>query len=90
MKNKIALESLVMDLKRVAMSLYNNSEKTANIFIQESLKRNKEIDRTKNPKYINKILLKLPNCFKLKDHKDLAEKALTYSVIIQNYTTTNY
>lgn len=90
MNNKLALESLVMDLKRVAMSLYNNSEKTANIFIAESLKRNEEIDKSKNPEYINNILLKLPGCFKLKDQMDLAEKALTYSIIIQNYATTNH
>ena len=43
-KNKIALGSLAMDLKRVALGYYRNSTKVAEIFMEEALKRKKELN----------------------------------------------
>ena len=44
MKNKIALESMAMDLKRAALGYHNNSLKMAERFHQEALERKREIN----------------------------------------------
>ena len=41
-KNNIAISSLAMDLKRVAVGYYGDSNKTARRFSQEALKRIEE------------------------------------------------
>ncbi|MEX0621908.1 MAG: hypothetical protein WD187_02860 [Candidatus Woykebacteria bacterium] len=56
-------------------------------FAYEALKRREEIDEA-SP-YIRKILGKLPEILSQEDKMKLAEDALTYSVIIQNYTLKN-
>jgi len=46
-EEKIAIASLAMDLKRVALAFHNGSEETAERFREEALKRLAEIDRNK-------------------------------------------
>ncbi|HEX7456667.1 MAG TPA: hypothetical protein VF303_04355 [Candidatus Nanoarchaeia archaeon] len=86
-RDKIAISSLAMDLKRVALGFYNGSEKTAQRFVQEALKRKEEI--SKPPLYLAKIINTLPQTLSQKDKKKLAEDALMYSTIFQNYVTKN-
>ena len=88
-KNNIAIASLSMDLKRVALGYYKGSDKTAVRFSRETLKRRNEVDKKNVEPYIRKILKKLPKILKQKDKMKLAEDALMYSTIFQNYAIHN-
>lgn len=83
-KNFIALSSLSMDLERVAMGYYRGSNKTAERFFEEALKRKSEIDTSSIKPYLKKLL----NDFeKIKSEKEIAkraEDALMYSTLFQN------
>ncbi len=81
MKNKIALESMAMDLKRVALGYHNNSLKMAQRFHQEVLARKKEINLKDVKPYLRLILNKAERI-----DKDSSEDALMLSTLIQNYT----
>lgn len=87
MNNKIALESLAMDLKRVAFGYHRNSLSMAVRFYEEALKRKNEIDVIVLKPYIRKLLDKLeslPNS----SNEAIAEEALMLSTLLQNYTQT--
>ena len=84
MKNKIILESLAMDLKRVAQGYYRGSEIMAERFMQEARAREKELQSANLKPYLKKLLSKLENMFEEKDQKKLAEDALMYSTLFQN------
>ena len=88
-KDNLAVASLAMDLKRVAMGFYNRSEKTAVRFCQEALKRREEIDVKNTKPYLRRFLSKLPEILNQKDEKKVAEDALMYSTIFQNYVLHN-
>ena len=88
-KNKILVASLAMDLKRVAIGFYKGSDKTAKRFSEEALKRSDEIDKQKVKSYLRNFLDKLPNVLNQKDKKKVAEDALMYSTIFQNYALHN-
>ena len=83
-KNKIALGSLAMDLKRVALGYYRNSTKVAEIFMEEALKRQKEVDVTSVKPYVKDLLSKLEDIKNEKDKQKVAEDALMYSILFQN------
>lgn len=84
MKNKIILQSLAMDLKRVSLLLHNKSYKAAERFSQEALRRKAEVDTTKLKPYVKKLLPKLETALKAKKK----EEVLMYSTIIQNHSLT--
>lgn len=86
-QNQIAISSLVMDLKRVALGYHSGSERTARRFSEEALKRKEEI--TDVPPYLKNILESLPQTFSKKDKEKLAEDALMYSTLFQNYVLSN-
>ena len=88
-KNKTEIAALAIDLKRIALGYHNGSTKTAERFTQEALKRKEEIGRRYEAEYINKILNTLPKTLSQKDKKRLAEDALMYSTIFQNYAIHN-
>jgi len=83
--NNIALSSLAMDLKRVALGFHSGSIKTAERFSDEALKRKNEVDVKNVKPYIKVFLEKLPKMLKNKDR--VAEDSLMYSTIFQNYIT---
>lgn len=85
MNNKITLESLVMDLKRVALGYQRNSIKMADRFYEESIKRKQEVDTTVLKPYLVNILKKI-ELIKNEDKSKAAEDALLYCILIQNYT----
>lgn len=85
MNNKIALESLAMDLKRVALGYQRGSIGMAERFYQEALQRIAEINPLQVKVYMRKILAQAQH---LDPHT--AEEALLYSTLIQNYTQTFY
>lgn len=87
MNNKIALESLVMDLKRVALGYQRGSFKMARRFYQEALARKEEIDPLTLRPYARNLLDKIMT---LQNNKDdiLAEDALMLSTLLENYIRT--
>lgn len=85
MKNKVAIESLSMDLLRVAIGYHKGSTKIAERFSQEALKRIDEIQTSNVKPYFVKILNKLPLELSKKDHGQIAENALMYSTLCKNY-----
>lgn len=87
---KVIIGSLSMDLKRVALGYYRGSENMARRFVQEALKRNDEIKISEVKPYLKKFIKALPEMLNQEDKQKLAEDALTYSVIFQNYTTTQF
>lgn len=85
MDNKIILESLASDLKRVAYGLHRGSYHMAERFSQEALKRASEVDKKRVPRYIHNILDNLQSVLNKTDQSRKAEDALMYSTLVQNY-----
>lgn len=83
-KNKIALSSLSMDLKRVALGYHRGSTVMAERFLKEAIKRRDEVDVSTVKPYVNKILKNLDLLLKEKNNNKLAEDALMYSTLFQN------
>lgn len=83
-KNKIALSSLALDLKRVALGYWRGSNIMAERFFEEALRRKKEIDNKKVKPYIRNLLLNFEKIKLDKDQKRQAETALMYSTLFQN------
>lgn len=83
MKNKIALSSLAMDLHRVAMGYHRGSNKMADRFFIEAMKRKNEIDVSSVKPYIRQLLKKLETIEQAKPHQ-YSEEILTYSILLQN------
>lgn len=90
MNNKIALESLVMDLKRVALGYHRGSVVMAKRFSEEALKRKQEIDKDTVKPYVKKLLQSLDHILEEKDEQKIAEDALMLSTLLQNYTQKAY
>lgn len=82
-KNRLALASLAMDLKRVALGYYRGSDVMAERFFEEIIKRRNEVDRKSVKPYIGKILDSL-ELMRQKNREDIAEDALMYSTLLQN------
>lgn len=85
MKNKIALESLAMDLKRVALGYHSNSLKMAERFREEAIARKREVNLKEVKPYLRLVLKKTE-----KINKNSSEDALMFSTLIQNYTRKFY
>lgn len=87
--DKYVIASMAMDLKRVALGLHNGSNLTAKRFFEEALKRKAEIKEEDIKPYLKVFLDKLPKLLDQKDAKKIAEDALLYSTIFQNYVIYN-
>lgn len=85
MNNKFAIESLAMDLKRMAIGYYRGSDKMANRFKIEAFNRMNEIDISNVQPYIKKILIDMNKELNISDKKTIAEYSLMYSTLLQNY-----
>ncbi len=84
MKQKVIIESLAMDLKRVAIGLYKGSDSMANRFKEEALKRQVELETQEINDYLKNLLSRSKKV--LKSHGErVAEDALMYSTLFQNY-----
>lgn len=82
MSQKIIIESLAMDLKRVALGLHRGSTSMANRFKEEALNRAEEIEQKDN--YLNKLVNGMRESFSKNDNR-IAEDALMYSTLFQNF-----
>jgi len=83
--NNIAISSLAMDLKRVAIGYQGGSYKMAERFKKEALKRKSEIVLSEVKPYLRKFIKFLPRILEHVDKNRVAEDSLTYSTIFQNY-----
>lgn len=81
---KQELGALSMDLKRAALGYYRNSDKTAQRFLDEALKRKNEIETKDLKPYLIVYLEKVSSLPRVKDKAEVAEDALMYSTIFQN------
>jgi len=86
--NYIAISSLAMDLKRVALAFYKGSNETGERFILEANKRKEEINVDLVKPYLISHINSLEKVFAREDKLHLAEDALMYSQIFQNYAIT--
>lgn len=84
MNQQILIESLAMDLKRVALGLHRGSFKMAQRFKEEALKREKELEQQKINSYLQ-ILLKNSKKIFLSNNERVAEDALMFSILFQNF-----
>ena len=82
---KVAVESLSMDLLRVALGYHRGSVGMAERFTDEALKRRDEINLSLVKPYFKKILNMLPSILLEKDKDRIAEDALLYSILCKNY-----
>ena len=86
--NRIALSSMAMDLKRVALGYHRGSNIMAERFLEEALKRKNDLDISKLKPYLKKIIQNLERIQSQKDKHEVAEYALLCSTLIQNAALT--
>lgn len=82
---KLAIESLSMDLLRVALGYYRGSTSMAQRFSEEAQKRCREINVSNVKPYFANILEKITSLLKRNEKDRIAEDALMYSVLCKNY-----
>lgn len=85
MTDKIAIESLSMDLMRVAIGLHRGSYKMAKKFSDEALMRCMEIQTSNLKPYFAMMLMDINKCLSSQPKEKTAEDALMYSVLCKNY-----
>ncbi|KKQ29886.1 MAG: hypothetical protein A3H17_01810 [Candidatus Levybacteria bacterium RIFCSPLOWO2_12_FULL_37_14] len=82
-EDKLLLSSIAMDLKRVALGYYRKSDKMADRFLQEAIRRKNEINLEKVNISTKKLLQGLDKI--VNENNDArAEDALMYSTLFQN------
>jgi len=81
MNNKILLESIALDLKRIAMAYHTNSFKTAARFYTEVQKRREMLTNDHLPKSVIMLFVAMDKHMQRNDTKRNAEDALMYSTI---------
>lgn len=80
---KVIIESLAMDLKRVAIGMQRGSTAMAERFRTEALERGKELERFKPSGYILRLISGSRETLLSKD-PEAYEDALMYSTLFQN------
>lgn len=88
MDKKIIVASLAMDLKRVALGLYRGSSSAA-IFKKEALQRGHELEQFIPDPNIQKLWRKTKQVLQ-SDSERVAEDALMYSTLFQNFAVKNF
>ncbi len=88
MNNKIILESLSMDLLRIALGLKRGSYKMAERFSEEALRRKEEVNEKEIKPYLQQTLIRMEDALLASDIEKKAEDALMYSTVIRNYCQT--
>lgn len=83
--NKIVIESLSMDLLRVALGYHKGSIKMGDRFKREALKRCSEIETSQLRPNFARVLAKIFSTLSYSDTSRIAEDSLMYSTICRNY-----
>lgn len=81
---KLIIQSLSMDLLRVALGLHHGSSGMASTFRQEALKRIKELEESEPNEYLRKLAEKTRKVLSTTEDRT-KEDALMYSVLFQNF-----
>lgn len=81
---KIIIESVAMDLKRVALGLHRGSFQMANRFKEEALNRLSELNNMELNAHLKNIVQRSRESLN-KNTDRSAEDALMYSTLFQNY-----
>ena len=81
---KLIIESLAMDLKRVALGLHRKSFVMADRFKEEALKRYGELEEQRINGYLYKLVVRSKQSL-IKNDDSTAEDVLMYSTLFQNY-----
>lgn len=81
---KVILESLAMDLKRVALGLHRGSLSMAERFKTEALQREAELEQLDISNYLKKIITGSRQAL-LSNSPQSSEDVLMYSTLFQNY-----
>lgn len=84
MNQKIIVESLAMDLKRVALGLHRGSFAMADRFKEEAFKRCNELNSLDKNKYLEKLLKQMKSRI-TNNSERTAEDSLMLSTLFQNY-----
>lgn len=69
MSQKVIIESLAMDLMRVALGMHHGSKAMANRFKEEALKRKAELKVSSSDRYLAKLLANTKKGFRIKRSK---------------------
>lgn len=83
MNKKILVESLAMDLKRVALGSYRGSKQMTERFKEEALKRGSELETLALNPYLKELLEKCKKSLDISSDR-LGEDALMFSTLFQN------
>ncbi len=86
MNNKILLESMALDLKRVALGSHSHSTKMAERFLQEVFKRSEMLDTTSFSSSLKTVLTNMKRHLKLDNSQRLADDALMYSTLLISFS----
>lgn len=78
-----------MDLRRVALGLQRGSIKMAERFKEEALKRGEELEHQELGGYAKNLLQRTQATLRAKGDR-VAEDALMYSTLFQNFAKTNF
>lgn len=89
MNQKVIIESMAMDLKRVALGLHRGSENMAKRFKEEALKRANELENEVLNDYLKNLVSKIKKTLNATNER-IAEDALMYSTLLQNFVLKNY
>ena len=84
MDTKILTAALSMDLLRVAIGLHQGSLKMAERFREEALKLSDSLENMPCDDYLKRLVRNSKKVLNRKDDK-VAEDALMYSVLLQNF-----
>lgn len=82
MNNKLLLEAMALDLKRVALGAHGKSQKMVDRFLIEVFKRNELLDKNSIPKSFQKVLLTMKKRLNDNDLNNIADHALMYSTLL--------
>lgn len=88
-EQQVIVESLAMDLKRVALGLQRGSVAMAERFKAEALRREDELEKIADDEYVLKIITGSRQSL-LSNSEAMSEDALMYSTLFQNYAQKNY
>lgn len=89
LSQKIIIESLAMDLKRVALGIHRGSLNMANRFKEEAFKRATELENQNPNAYLKKLLNYMKKMITGTTDR-VAEDALMLSTLFQNFALKNF
>ena len=90
MENRLKIQALALDLKRVAIAYHAGTIPVAERFLNEALRKRKDIDlkriSSRKRLYVQPILSKLEKIYDTPDLLKRAEDALLYSTLLLTFT----